>query len=132
MHSDRTRRRAPAAPTLHLAPSNPPALRRLVTGARYRIADDRGVLLVNDNAAEIEIAEAAWRILQQTGGLLDRSDIAQRHGLTRQRTFALTKNKGFPKPEGEIGGRPIWLALKVDRYRANSRIGRPRQRPSDE
>lgn len=129
MHSDRTRRRGSAAPTLAVARDTPPALRRLVSGARYRIADDAGLLLVNDDGADIEIAQAAWRILEQTGGVLDRTDIAKRHGLTRQRTFALTKNKGFPDPVGVVGGRPVWIALHVDHYRASSRTGRPRIHP---
>jgi len=104
-------------------------LRRVISGSRYRITDDSGILLVNDHGTDIEIAEAAWRILQQAGGVLDRTDIAQRHGLTRQRTFELTKNKSFPKPVGVVGGRPVWIALQVDRYRANARTGRPRIHP---
>lgn len=132
MHRDRTRRRPPAAPTLTVVRDTPPALRRLITSARYRISDDGGILLVNDDGADLEIAQAAWRILQQTGGIQDRSDIAQRHGLTRQRTFELTKNKSFPKSVGVVGGRPVWIALEVDRYRANARTGRPRIHPEHE
>ena len=74
---------------------------------------------MNDDADDIEIAEAAWRILDQTGGLVDRGDIARRHHLSRQRTYELTNNQSFPKPVGEIGGRPVWLTLHVDRYRAH-------------
>ncbi|MDQ3849585.1 MAG: hypothetical protein M3296_03085 [Actinomycetota bacterium] len=90
------------------------------------------MVLVNDDADTIEIAEAAWRILKQAGGLVDRGDIARRHNLTRQRTFELTNNKSFPRPVGEIGGRPVWLALHVDRYRAQAQPGRPRTRPKPE
>ena len=80
----------------------------------------------DEHADETEIAEAAWRILKQAGGLVDRSDIARRHGLTRQRAFEITNNKSFPQPVGQIGGRPVWLAVHVDRYRAQARPGRPR------
>ena len=81
---------------------------------------------MTDDAGDIEIAEAAWRILKQAGGLVDRSDIARRYDLTRQRTFEITNNKSFPKPVAEIGGRPVWLTVHVDRYRAQARPGRPR------
>jgi len=87
------------------------------------------VLLVSDAAAEIEIAEAAWRILSQTGGLLDRPAMQKRYGLSRQRAYGLTNNKNFPKPVGQIGDRPVWLTLHVDRYRALSKPGRPRNTP---
>lgn len=87
---------------------------------------------MNDSADDVEIAEAAWRILRQTGGLVDRSDIAKRHGLSRQRTYELTNNLSFPEPAGEIGGQPIWLTLHVDRYRAQARPGRPRRTLADD
>ena len=87
---------------------------------------------MNDDAGDTEIAEAAWRILEQTGGLVDRGDIARRHGLSRQRTYELTNNRSFPKPVGEVGGRPVWLTLHVDRYRAQARIGRPRRTTENE
>lgn len=132
MRRHRTRRRGPAAPTVVLARSTPPVLRRRVAGARFRVGDDAGTLLVNDSARDIEIAEAAWRILSQTGGLLDRSAIARRHSLSRQRTYELTNNLSFPKAVGEIGGRPVWLTLHVDRYRAQAQRGRPRSHPTDD
>lgn len=84
---------------------------------------------MNDDAGDIAIAEAAWRILKQTGGLLDRSAIALRYGLSRQRTYELTNNKSFPAPVDVIAGRPIWLTLHVDRYRARAQPGRPRNPP---
>jgi len=90
------------------------------------------LLLVTDDASDSEIAEAAWRILKQTGGLVDRSDIARRHHLSRQRTYEITNNHSFPEPVGEIGGRPVWLTLHVDRYRAQAHPGRPRRHPHDE
>ena len=93
--------------------------------------EDSRTLLMSEGADEMEIAEAAWRILKQTGGLVDRSDIARRHDLSRQRTYGLTNNLSFPKPVGEIGGRPVWLRLQVDRYRAQAQPGRPKKRPAD-
>ena len=99
---------------------------------RFRARDDAGIVLVNDDAGDIEIAEAAWRILKQTGGLVDRSDIARRHHLTRQRAYEMTNNHSFPASVGEIGGRPVWLTLHVDRYRARARPGRPRHDRLDE
>jgi predicted DNA-binding transcriptional regulator AlpA len=107
-------------------------LRRRIAAARFRVGDDAGTLLVNDDARDIEIADAAWRILRCTGGLVDRSAIAQRHSLSRQRTYELTNNLSFPKPVGEIGGRPVWLTLQVDRYRAQAQRGRPRSHPTDD
>lgn len=127
MRRHRTRRRAPAAPTVVLDHSTSPPLRRRIGRSRYRAGDAAGTLLVNDGAADIEIAEAAWRILRQTGGLVDRSDIARRHHLSRQRAYELTNNQSFPKPVGEVGGRPVWLTLHVDRYRAHAKPGRPRR-----
>jgi hypothetical protein len=131
MHRHRIRRQRAAGPRLVVARDIPPALRRLIAGARYRVGDDAGRLLVNDDTSEIEIAEAAWRILQQTGGVSDRSDIARRHNLSRQRTYELTNNQSFPAPVGEVGGKPVWLTLHVDRYRARSRVGRPSTKPVD-
>ena len=63
---------------------------------------------------------------------MDRSDIARRHHLSRRRAYELTKNLSFPKPVGEIGGKPVWLTLHVDRYRAQARPGRPRHDRHDE
>lgn len=131
MRRHRIRRRGPAAPIVALKHSTPPALRR-IAAARFRVADDPGSLLVNDDARDIEIAEAAWRILKQAGGLVDRSDIAQRHHLSRQRTYELTNNQSFPRPVGEIGGRPVWLTLHVDRYRSRAQPGRPRRARRDD
>jgi len=108
------------------------ALHRHLRATRFRVGDQHDSLLMNDDDAEIEIAEAACRILRQTGGLVDRSDIARRHGLSRQRTYKMTNNHNFPRPVAEIGGRPVWLTLHVDRYRSQAQPGRPRQRPSDE
>ena len=98
--------------------------------ARFTAATN-ATLLVSDDASDIEIAEAAWRILNQTGGLLDRPAMQKRYGLTRQRSYALTNNKSFPAPVGEIGGRPVWLTLHVDRYRARAQPGRPRRDQDD-
>jgi predicted DNA-binding transcriptional regulator AlpA len=129
MRRHRTRRPGSAAPSLTVDYSTSPALRRRLADAHYRPGDDTGTLLVNDEAGDIEIAEAAWRILKQTGGLLDRTAIAQRYGLTRQRTYELTTNKSFPAPVDVIAGRPVWLTLHVDRYRARAQPGRPRNPP---
>lgn len=132
MRRQRTRRRTPAAVTVVLDHNTPPPLRRRLARARFSARQTGTVVLVNDDAGEIEIAEAAWRILKQTGGLVDRSDIARRHNLSRQRAYELTNNVSFPKPVGEVGGRPVWLTLHVDRYRARARPGRPRHDRLDE
>jgi hypothetical protein len=132
MRRHRIRRRGPAAPTVVLKHGTPIALRRRIGAARFRVADGAGTLLVNDDARDIEIAEAAWRILKQAGGLVDRSDIARRHRLSRQRTYELTNNQSFPDPVGEIGGRPVWLTLHVDRYRSRAQPGRPRRTDRDD
>jgi hypothetical protein len=81
---------------------------------------------VSSKEEPTEIAEFAWRILQSTGGLMDRSDIRERFGQTRQRAFTLTNQRHFPDPVGTIGGRPVWLAAHVERYRSQPpRTGRP-------
>jgi hypothetical protein len=81
---------------------------------------------VSATPEDIEIAEAAWRILQHTGGLMDRVDIRERYGQTRQRAFALTNQRYFPDPIGTIGDRPVWLAVHVERYHAQPPpTGRP-------
>jgi hypothetical protein len=129
MRRHRNRRPRSAVSRLSVDFSTSPALRRRLAGARFRLGDDSGTLLVSDGAGDVEIAEAAWRILKHTGGLLDRSAIAQRYGLTRQRTYELTTNKSFPEPVDVIAGRPVWLTLHVDRYRARAQPGRPRNRP---
>ncbi|MGI8846204.1 MAG: hypothetical protein ACR2HC_08550 [Thermoleophilaceae bacterium] len=96
--------------------------------SRYRAST--AVVLVSENADFVEIAEAAWRILEQTGGLLDRPAIQLRYGLTRQRVYELTTaNKSFPPAAGAIGDRPVWLAVHIDAYRAQARTGRPRTPP---
>jgi predicted DNA-binding transcriptional regulator AlpA len=127
MRRHRTRRPPSAVLSLRLAHRTTPALRRRITTSRYNTTT--AVLLVSYDASELEIAEAAWRILTQTGGLLDRPAIQKRYGLTRQRTYELTTSKSFPKPAGVIGDRPIWLTVHVDRYRAQSKPGRPRTTP---
>ncbi len=132
MRRQRTRRREPTAVTVVLDRDTPPPLRRRLARARFSARDRGGVVLVSDDAGDIEIAEAAWRILKQTGGLVDRGDIARRHQLSRQRTYELTNNASFPEPVGEVGGRPVWLTLHVDRYRARARPGRPRRDRLDE
>lgn len=133
MHRHRTSRQEPVvSTTVALEHSTPPTLRRLIADARFRLAGDTGALLVNDGAGELEIAEAAWRILSQTGGLLDRGAIARRHGLSRQRTYEMTNNQSFPAPVGEIGGRPVWLTLHVDHYRERARSGRPTSSPVED
>ncbi len=129
MRRHRTRRPTPTTATVALDHRTPPAVRRRITSVRFRLADQHGRLLVSVDAGEIEIAEAAWRILNQTGGLIDRVDIAKRYGLSRQRAFQMTANNIFPKPVAEIGGRPVWLTVHVDRYRAHARPGRPRNTP---
>jgi predicted DNA-binding transcriptional regulator AlpA len=131
MRRHRTRRRNPAGPVLAVDHRTSPPLRRRLAGARFGLVGDSLTLLVNSDAVDIDIAEAAWRILSQTGGLVDRSDIARRHGLSRQRTYEMTGNLSFPKPVGQIGGRPVWLKLAVDRYRAHAQPGRPRRSKDD-
>jgi len=130
MRRHRTRRPSSAVLTLRVDHRTPPALRRRIAGARFTVATN-ATLLVSDDVGDIEIAEAAWRILNQTGGLLDRPAMQKRYGLTRQRSYALTNNKSFPAPVGEIGGRPVWLTLHVDRYRARAQPGRPRRDRDD-
>ena len=124
----------PASATTNVALDHrtPAAARRRIGTTRYRPGDAAAITLVSNDADETEIAEAAWRILKQTGGLVDRSDIARRHHLSRQRAYELTNNISFPKPVGEVGGRPVWLTLHVDRYRARARPGRPRHDRLDE
>ncbi len=128
MRRHRTRRRPSAALTLRVDHRTSPALRRRIAGSRFT-ATTNATLLVNDDASELEIAEAAWRILKQTGGLVDRPGIAARFGLSRQRTYEMTNNKSFPAPVGELGDRPVWLTVHVDRYRAQAKPGRPRHDP---
>jgi len=130
MRRHRTRRPPSAVLSLRVDHSTPLATRRRITASRYQAPT--AALLVNDDASELEIAEAAWRILTQTGGLVDRPAIQKRYGLTRQRTYELTTNKSFPKPAGTIGDRPVWLTVHVDRYRAQSKPGRPRNTPESE
>jgi predicted DNA-binding transcriptional regulator AlpA len=131
MRRHRTRRPSSAALTLRVDHRTPPAFRRRIAGSRFSCTTN-ATLLVNDDASELEIAEAAWRILKQTGGLVDRPAIAARFGLSRQRTYEMTNNKSFPAPVGELGDRPVWLTVHVDRYRAQAKPGRPRHDPQHE
>lgn len=89
-------------------------------------------MLVTAADDELEIAHAAWRILAASGGLIDRADIARRFDLSRGRVYNLTAQRHFPAPVGEIGGRPVWLAAAVERYRSQPPpVGRPRKDESD-
>ena len=123
MRRHRTRR-SPSVVDLSITP----ATRRRLAHAHFRV-DDNATLLMREDADETEIAEAAWRILAQTGGLLDRPAIQKRYGLSRQRTYGLSTNKSFPRPVGTIGDRPVWLAVHVDHYRAHSKPGRRPRNP---
>lgn len=73
------------------------------------------------------IAHAAWGILQTTGGLVDRTEIARRYGVTRGRVHQLTRQKHFPPPVHGAGtSHPLWLAVDVEAYRAQPPpVGRP-------
>jgi predicted DNA-binding transcriptional regulator AlpA len=79
------------------------------------------------------IAHAAWSIIAATGGLVDRAQIRERLGLSRGRVHQLTGQRHFPRPVyGEGTARPLWLAIDVDRYRAEPPpVGRP-PKDSDE
>jgi len=88
---------------------------------------------MNQGTTQAEIAEAAWRILKSAGGLVNRTDIAARHDIGRQRTYQLTKQRSFPDPVGEVGGQPVWLAIHVEEYRAQTNVGgRPPKTPKRE
>lgn len=77
----------------------------------------------------LEIAQAAWRILNASGGLVDRSEIARRYRLSKTRVHGLTQQRHFPEPVGTIGRTPVWLAAEVQRYRSQPPpVGRPRTR----
>lgn len=128
MRRHRTRRPRSVVASLRVDPSIAPAARRRLAHAHFRVDDD-ATLLMREDADETEIAEAAWRILTQTGGLLDRPAIQKRYGLSRQRTYGLSTNKSFPRPVGTIGDRPVWLTVHVDHYRAHSKPGRPPRTP---
>lgn len=87
---------------------------------RLRVVDaPMATILVSTHDDTAEIARAAWQILAASGGLVDRSDIRRRWNMNRSRVHELTGQRFFPDPVGEIGGRPVWLAVDVDAYRAH-------------
>jgi hypothetical protein len=96
-----------------------------------RIGTDSVLVTASDD--QQKIAHAAWSILAATGGLLDRAEITRRYGLSRGRVSALTRQKHFPCPvQGAGGSHPLWLAIDVERYRAQPPpVGRPRKTARD-
>jgi predicted DNA-binding transcriptional regulator AlpA len=121
-------RRASARSLVALERWPPLALGRALHTGRLRVVGAGAGVLVTGSDDQLEVAQAAWRILAASGGLLDRGDIARRYGLSRSRTFDMTGQRHFPAAVGEIGGRPVWLAAAVDRYRSlPPPVGRPRK-----
>jgi hypothetical protein len=92
-----------------------------------------GYQALTDDDDQQRIAHAAWSIIAATGGLVDRAQIRERLGLSRGRVHQLTGQRHFPRPVyGEGTARPLWLAIDVDRYRAQPPpVGRP-PKDSDE
>lgn len=77
---------------------------------------------------QLQVAAAAWQILQASGGLLNRADIARRLEISDSRAWQLVRQRHFPEPAGEVGGRPVWLAAAVEHYRQHPPpTGRPRK-----
>ena len=103
---------------------------RYALARRRLVAIRAGSVLVTSSDDEQQIAHAAWSILAATGGLVDRAEIARRYGLTRGRVHKLTSQRHFPRPVlGEGTRHPQWLAIDVERYRAQPPpVGRPRKR----
>lgn len=88
---------------------------------------------MTDRDDRLEVATAAWRILEASGGLLNRADIARTLGVTPNRAWHLAQQRHFPNPVGELGGRPVWLAAAVEAYRASPPpVGRPRKEQPDQ
>jgi predicted DNA-binding transcriptional regulator AlpA len=133
MRRNRSRRLpAPAGSLVALDRWHPLALGRAIQDGRVRVVGAGAAVLVTSADDELEIAQAAWRILAASGGLIDRGDIARRFGLSRGRVYNLTTQRHFPAPVGKIGGRPVWLAAAVERYRSQPPpVGRPRKDDSD-
>src|SRR3954447_15906175 len=92
-----------------------------------------GYLALTGDDEQLRIAHAAWSIIAATGGLVDRTQIRERLGLSRGRVHQLTGQRHFPRPVyGEGTARPLWLAIDVDHYRAQPpAVGRP-PKDSDE
>jgi predicted DNA-binding transcriptional regulator AlpA len=132
MHRHRTHRRA-TAPSL----TSSRALRRWHPApVRYALARGRlatigaGSVLVTASDDQRQIAHAAWSILAATGGLIDRTEIARRYGLSRGRVHQLTRQRHFPRPvQGADTNHPLWLAIDVEHYRSQPPpVGRPPKR----
>lgn len=64
-----------------------------------------------------QVAASAWLLLEAYGGVWARADIQRELGVSRGRVAELTRQTHFPAPIGEVGGRPVWLAVDVQAYR---------------
>ncbi len=133
MHRDPTRPPGTPDPPFVLSRWTTADVDRALRDGHLRVLDGPGtaVLLVSGADDSAEIARAAWDILVASGGLVDRSDIRRRWDMSRARVYELSGQRHFPAPVGEIGGRPVWLSVEVDRYRAQPPpTGRPRRSPA--
>lgn len=78
---------------------------------------DPGALPMPDNSHDPQIALQAWQQLQQHGGLVGVSDLAERWKVDRSTAGKLTKKPGFPPVREHRGGTQLWLSAEVDHWR---------------
>lgn len=64
----------------------------------------------------VKVARDAWELLQSHGGLVTRVDVARIWKVTQSAVTLRIKNKAFPKPVGNIGGRDVFLWEEVRLY----------------
>jgi predicted DNA-binding transcriptional regulator AlpA len=135
MHRHRThwRGRAPSLTSSRALRRWPPAAVRYAVARGRLVATAAGSVLVTASDDQRQIAHAAWSILAATGGLIDRTEIARRYGLSRGRVHQLTRQRHFPRPvQGEATSHPLWLAIDVEYYRSQPPpVGRPPKTTSE-
>lgn len=77
-------------------------------------------------------AARAWAALEQAGGLVSISEIAERWGVEKQTVRNHhQRSDDFPAPVVTRGRSDLWLTAEIDRWRATPRKrGRPPKKPS--
>lgn len=89
---------------------------------------DPEVTIMSHDAQTMD-AVIAHNMGSTTDALVGLSDIARRHGFSRQRAAELASHPAFPKPTAKVSSGRVWRLVDVERFLAIPRApGRPKAR----
>ncbi|MFY9586750.1 MAG: hypothetical protein WAT66_04765 [Actinomycetota bacterium] len=96
---------------------------------------EKNLELANISSTRVDAEDAApmTQIVAENRGetgetLVGLSDVARKHGFSRQRAFELSQLPGFPHPIATVGAGRVWRYVDVESFLAKPRAaGRPRK-----